>query len=65
MHAYGISVVTVYYAYTGNQMDLSGAIRNEGKDRVRINFQPRKREPLLLEYLRSLKVSERTVVQRI
>ena len=39
VHAYGVSV---YYAYTGSQlMDLGGAVRNECKDRARIEFRPR------------------------
>ena len=36
VHAYGVSV---YYAYSGSQMDLGGAVRNERKDRARVEFR--------------------------
>ena len=36
MRAYGISV---YYAYTGSQMDLGGAVQNGQKDRARFELQ--------------------------
>ena len=45
-----------------NKMALGGAIRNEHKDRARVEFRGPQRQPIVLRCLRSLNVSELTVV---